>query len=44
MDTKAELKGLAEADMQDVVEEVVEHKAKPNEVAQKNDRVWGCCC
>ena len=39
MDTKAELKGLVEADMQDVVEEVVEHKAKPKEVVQKKDLV-----
>ena len=40
MDTNTSLKGLVEADMQDVVEEVVEHKAKPKEVAQKKERVW----
>ena len=39
MDTKAELKGLVEADMQAVVEEVVEHNAKPKEVVQKKDLV-----
>ena len=43
MDTKAELTGLAEADMQDVVEEVVEHKAQPQEGVQKKDLVGGCC-
>ena len=39
MDTNTSLKGLVEADMQDVVEEVVEHKAKPKEVVQKKDLV-----
>ena len=39
MDTNTSLKGLVEADMQDVVDEVVEHKAKPKEVVQKKDLV-----
>ena len=44
MDTKAELKALVETDLQDVVEEVVEHKAEPKEVVQKTDLSGGCCC
>ena len=39
MDTNTSLKGLVEADTQDAVEEVVEHKAKPKEVAQKKGLV-----